>query len=516
MSNDPRKMATDASSSSETLRALVQDQSLALLLAQNPSAPSDVLEKLSQSKEPEVLQALAKNPNTPQATLFAVGQKYIKEFLENPIVPLWFLEQPDLVKKMPQVLLLRLLDFPLPESWLAQMAQYAPRHILSRIAGLPSISSEILSFLAKQNLEEVDVKIAKNPNTTPEVLAWLLASESKKVRTVTLQNPKTPKDFYQLLAKACGDADLSEIKANSAALTQEELLRLSRHNLFAKKIAASRFDTPPNALLLLSQEQNESLCLRLATHPKLPLEAFQAFSTSMYSEVRARLFQNPSVPAEVVMLLASDSAFEVELAYINSPHIPQNKLLARIASVSHVNPTEISPKTIERLFQDITDEGEWLRLVEESPFVTRLLLYHQKSPVSLWLKHAKSLDEYAMRDDFLQGRHPPEEVLWVLAENPACQQAVARYEKTPAKLLDQLSSSSFLAVKNAVAVHPNTPALTLEKLSKDDATSVRKAIANNLNTPIHILEAFSKRPDTQVKRAALKTLNKKNLLLILA
>jgi hypothetical protein len=493
------------------------DQEIALQSARNPETPSHLLERLSQNKEPEVLRALAKNPNTPQEVLFVVGQKYTQEFLENPIMPLWFLEQPDLVKKMPPLLLLRLLDFTLPEMWLAQIAQHAPRHILQRLASLLSLSTQLLTFIGKQNFFEVDLRVAKHPNTAPETLAWLLASEHEKVRAIALQNVRTPKAFYQLLAKACGDPDLRELTSSTATLTQEELRLLSQHNLFAKTIVAQHSDTTDDVLLLLAESESSQVRRSVAVRPTLPKEILQQLSRDHASEIRAALFQNPSLPEEIVSLLAQDLSREMQLAYLNSAYITREALLTALVTLhSKLYVGDLLPATIERLLQDVTDEQEWLNLAETTPSLQRFLVPHSKSPSALWIRLAK--EKGIFRDGFVSMRRLPEEVLWALSENPehACLLAVTRHPNTPAKLLARLADASFIAIKNTVAAHPNTSEETLAKLSQHPAASVRRAVAQNQNTPTKMLVSLAQEPDVQVKRAALKTLNQKNLLLLLA
>ena len=503
------------------------DQQIALLIAQNPATPSHLLERLSQHQEPEVLRALAKNPNTPQEALFVVGQKYTQEFLENPIVPLWFLEQPDLIGRMPAGLLFRLLEFPLPEMWLLEMAQQAPWHIKSRMVSRPSLSAPVLLLLGKSEDADLGVRVAKHPNTPPETLAWLLASDHPKVRTAALQNPKTPKAFYQLLVRACGDPDLAELSA-SGALSREEFERLAQHNFFARVIVANHPESPTELLLALSQDLHHYVRRVLARHPRLPLEAQHALLNASGYLVpgRVHLLENPALAPEIVAQLASDSVPAVQFAYINSSYIPREALLPEMLAAigdSVDGPggpvlRAFLPTTIERLFHEVNNEQEWLQLAEDAPALTRFLLHHAKSPDALWLKFGKGADAALFEGDLLAKRQLSEEVLWALSENAeqACLLAVSRHPNTPAKLLARLTDATFVAIKNTVAAHKNTSEETLAKLSQSPSASVRRAVAQNPNTPTKILVGFAQEPEVQVKRAALKTLNKKNLLLLLA
>ncbi len=85
------------------LQELSTDPHLTPLIAANPSAPSDLLERLAKSEQEEVRRAVTGNPNTPlhQKEIMGLAVEFPEEFLANPIVPLLKLSHPEFYKKLP-------------------------------------------------------------------------------------------------------------------------------------------------------------------------------------------------------------------------------------------------------------------------------------------------------------------------------------------------------------------------------------------------------------------------------
>jgi hypothetical protein len=73
-------------------------QELAQLVATNPAAPPELLEKLSESQDTIILQSVTANPNTPTEVLWKLGEKFPGELLTNPIFSLLLLENLDFIR----------------------------------------------------------------------------------------------------------------------------------------------------------------------------------------------------------------------------------------------------------------------------------------------------------------------------------------------------------------------------------------------------------------------------------
>ena len=70
-------------------------------MAANPSAPSELLREISQSKDAIVREAVTGNPNTPMEILLELAGEFPEAFFDNPILPLLCLERPDFMKTVP-------------------------------------------------------------------------------------------------------------------------------------------------------------------------------------------------------------------------------------------------------------------------------------------------------------------------------------------------------------------------------------------------------------------------------
>lgn len=104
--------AADPATSTTRLTELARDPQLAALVAANPSTPAALLDKLGQRNETGVQRAVAANPNTPLQRLLALAGHCVAEFFANPMLPLLFLEHPDLLQQLPRSSLLRLVLHP--------------------------------------------------------------------------------------------------------------------------------------------------------------------------------------------------------------------------------------------------------------------------------------------------------------------------------------------------------------------------------------------------------------------
>ena len=79
------------------------------MVAQNDSCPPALLRELAGNKDKLTRQAVASNPNTNKDTLLKLASEFPQEFLDNPILDLLLLENPNLLGEMPQNSLISLL-----------------------------------------------------------------------------------------------------------------------------------------------------------------------------------------------------------------------------------------------------------------------------------------------------------------------------------------------------------------------------------------------------------------------
>ena len=64
-------------------------------IAQDETTASELLAELAKNKDDQVRQAVAANPNTPIETLLSICFEFPPEVIDNPIIPLLILENPD-------------------------------------------------------------------------------------------------------------------------------------------------------------------------------------------------------------------------------------------------------------------------------------------------------------------------------------------------------------------------------------------------------------------------------------
>ncbi|MBW4603797.1 MAG: hypothetical protein KME29_30600 [Calothrix sp. FI2-JRJ7] len=149
---------------------------LARAVAANPNAPPNLLQKLSKFDDLETRQNVAGNPNTAIDILLKLGKDFPEEFLNNPILGLLVLENPNFLESILTntfIELLRVGDVPLFVEWGFKA---------------PTCSNWCLA-------------IVSNPNTTKEVLFHVLqphvyfyfySSLDWRERYAVAQNPNIP------------------------------------------------------------------------------------------------------------------------------------------------------------------------------------------------------------------------------------------------------------------------------------------------------------------------------------
>ena len=95
--------AQQASTSAKRLEVLSQKSIMAKrLVAKNPSAPAELLQKLANDSDIEVRKAITSNPNTPRELLLQFGKAFPDELLNNPIFDLLLLENNYLQRTIPE------------------------------------------------------------------------------------------------------------------------------------------------------------------------------------------------------------------------------------------------------------------------------------------------------------------------------------------------------------------------------------------------------------------------------
>jgi Ni,Fe-hydrogenase III small subunit len=195
--------AAQLSSAVQVVRALEDEDAVRLAAARDPLTPSATLEKLASDDDWEVRDAVALNPNTPLVTL----EKLIAEDEDgelcvlvagNPSTPTEILERSAYVDKWrvreavagnpstPLTVLKRLAD---DNEW--QEAE-EEGELYHNTGILPPIED------GDRYGYEVRAAVAGNPSTPPELLEYLADAEWG-VRIAVGCNPNTPSDVFKRL-----------------------------------------------------------------------------------------------------------------------------------------------------------------------------------------------------------------------------------------------------------------------------------------------------------------------------
>jgi hypothetical protein len=129
---------------------------LGKIVATNINAPPELLEELASqyNDDVEILKAITSNPNTSIDTLFALGIDYPEEFLENPALSLFLLENPNLPNSIPVNIKTPLFKKILP------------------LANLPQtiINSIVNNLKDYKDYGEFAITITNNPQTSQGIL----------------------------------------------------------------------------------------------------------------------------------------------------------------------------------------------------------------------------------------------------------------------------------------------------------------------------------------------------------
>jgi hypothetical protein len=343
MSGELHLAALNASTPPSRLRELFEGRpSLGRLLAQNPSSPVDLLELLASHADPEVVELVVLNPNTPALLLLTLGQRFPRQLLKNPMFPLMLLESPNLYAEMPEQTLAGLLALEgVPEHFLewalshkSDFVRLAVAHnraaapaalerlaldkepsIRRAVSVHPNTPSGVLQQLAQDKAQEIRQLIARNVRTPPSSLAILLGDNLPEVRRHALHNPQTPLRMLTCLQRAGASADLMRLYGTpDPTLQEQELAYLATGGPKAKELAARHPAVSLSLLSSLARDSHSEVRRAVAQNLKTSQEILCALAKDLDHDVRWFVAQNPNTPKEVLWLLAKEERICWELA----------------------------------------------------------------------------------------------------------------------------------------------------------------------------------------------------------
>jgi predicted regulator of amino acid metabolism with ACT domain len=476
---------------------MLDDNDFALASADDTSA--EVLEELSLHPQPEVREAVARNPNTPTETLLKLGKEFPDAITANPIFNLLLLENPE--SHFVRLSLAR--STTTSESAIARLSEIEDEEILCAVARNPKTPLHILEqlvenpplFCEDENADESDfdrlfTAIAQNPNTSESLFLKIAQGRSWNVEIAIAENPKAPfsllntfadwRNFRMHKAIARNPQVPSAILEKLAGENEKEIREMVKNhpNVSETAIAIINFmegkpGTSIDLLERLASDKRAFVRLLVAAHSSTPAKVLEKLAQDTDKDVPFKAASNPNATSTVLEFFAE---FLVKQRQLFSP----NQAMYERSAVQLVKRSDITPKVLENLLQ----MNEY--------FVVNAIASSLKTPANMLL----ALTDY-------QAQFVDIHFLINLAQNP----------NTPPEGLEKL----YLRINQTqhpntsdglhdIVTNPNTPVHLLEQFAVDSRTYVRANVAKNVNIPISILERLSNDSNSRVSRIAKQAL----------
>ncbi len=481
------------------------DVEVQLALTMNIQTSKEVLSRLTQSRDSQVVEAARLHVNFAGELIEGYKQK-AREVIKN-IIPNAYQADIQSLKVLAKIC-------PIPEYIIERWTQDSSYQDLCRtIAELPNTFPSNLERLANHSNPRMRFWVAQNPNTPVDTL-WQLATDKEEIENYGLVttvrdglagNLNTPIEILESLAQK------SLVKKQDATVffklvenpnTPLTVLEYFLNNIdkriaetAAKRIAEEEGEYSTEALrnpeisaqILVKAVQKQPNTV--ASHPNAPSDILSVLSKSKKRYIRENVAKNFNTPTSILEQLAQDDYSEVRRAVVENYSI------------------EIT--LLEQLAQD------------ESVYVRNAVACNQKTPLNILFKQlardAQVVSEIANQlsikefNNFLEA----ESIIDILAEESTSELSVIfqrliaecgmkarlflaqRYD-IPTEILVQLAQADEFKVRNVVAQNPNTPAIALVGMAQDKESKVRQAVAQNPNTPINIIEKLAQDEDSYV------------------
>ncbi|WP_448266063.1 hypothetical protein [Nostoc sp. DSM 114159] len=479
---------------------MLDDNDFALASAVETSVV--VLEELSLHPQPEVREAVAKNPNTPTEVLLKLGKEFPDAITANPIFNLLLLENPE--SHFVRLSLAR--STTTSESAIAQLSKIEDKEILCAVAGNPKTPLHILErlvvegpplFCDHENADESDfdglfTAIAQNLNTSESLLLQLAEDGSWNIKIAIAENPKTPLSLLNTFADwrglhktiARNPQAPSAILEKLAGENEKEIRDLVKNhpNVSETAIAIINFiegkpGTSIDLLERLASDRRVSVRRLVATHPSTPAKVLEKLAQDTDEDVPFKAASHPNATSTVLEFFAEFLVKQRQrVSPINGAKIRQYKESA----LELLKRSDITPKVLENLLQ----MNEYI--------VVDAIALSLKTPPTMLLALIDYQAKFVSIDFFRN-----------LAKNPNTPSD--GLEKLYLKI-NQTQHANTIDGLGAIAAHPNTPVYLLEQLAIHADYSIRANVATNINTPISILERLSNDSQGWVSRIAKQAL----------
>lgn len=162
--------------------------------ARNPSTPTARLDRLAASKDAEVREAVAENPNASVSTLMRLADDVPEAVAKNPVLPLLMLTggatplEHDRIGRM----MARIVKHSADQAFLRDHASSSLLEARKAVADNPATPSDVLDALAVDSNETVRRNASMNPSLSIDSLVRFARRGRTTTRVVVLSNPRLP------------------------------------------------------------------------------------------------------------------------------------------------------------------------------------------------------------------------------------------------------------------------------------------------------------------------------------
>lgn len=457
--------------SGERLEILSADPDLRTIVAGNPAAPAELLERLARDQMADVRRTVASNPNTPWPILEQLAYEFPHEFLHNPMGPLQMLERPEQISTSGVFWDGLLREASIPSLWWNWLKQHPTLRMSPGVRLHIQYAGETAHPSGCAGEEEEDTLLmltelltAASPlgvfvptcveqgqagpsaltaeQTVQKHLRWLAHSDDREIRAAIAENTQTPVELLQMLARD-QDASVRE--------------RVARHER-----------TPVKVLRALAQDLEED---GVARNPQAPSEVFQCLVQDEAWGVKNAVARHKQASTEVLRTLSQDESASVRVNVAWNEHTPEDVLqdLAQDARPEVRAEVAANAQTPVEILQMLAQDQDW-----RGHLVRRAVAGNWRTPASIL--RTLALDEMEwVRELVAENGQTPVEVLPILAQdgNTDVRRAVARKRQTPVDVLRILAQDQDVWVRYDVASHPQLPEEVLRTLALDSDERVR-------------------------------------------
>ncbi|BAZ17354.1 leucine rich repeat variant [Calothrix sp. NIES-4071] len=274
---------------------------------------SEELRKLADNHNGAVRKLVASNPNTPPDLLVELFIEYPHQVLNNPVIELLLLENPDFFKELYQNNPYIFNEDALPSLFKEWAVNCSDEGIRKNLASNENTHESLLVKLAKDTSVEVRCHVAGNHRTNPDTLKQLAEDKSKKVRLAVAENKNIP---ICALLKLATDKSY-EVRSKVAAHTKtpsdilEKLIQDS--NGIVRFGAARNPNTPQNSVNKLLEKLIRH-DIRIIQEYKLPQSFLEWAVNHQDTNIRVAVACNSNTPQSLLMQLAQDKEICVRTA----------------------------------------------------------------------------------------------------------------------------------------------------------------------------------------------------------